>query len=598
MSSRRYVVGPTETLVQAKTDPILDQLKLSTYEYVALEERYRTLLSQHYKLRKLTSAYNEVIQGSLAGEDPDMSIEQIRAEAGHEGLRAKALELDALRPIVRAAGGVQALTFLTQSAQELIEKAGSLQNLKQIVKDTTMFRHRFDELGGLRGLDQLVSHSNALQARQRELAELRSTVDGVDGLRAKASKYDMLQQAFAAIDGGAENKPTQPSAPTTTAKTKHRTTPPSSVHDATPPCDVSVMMNPERARLLSLVPDRDDPHKHLYAPKLKPPARNLSTKADNANNIPLGRPRPSSSVDRDVSDTQRKRKHHGDILPSVSKRPRVDIGRASALVQATLAASSVGLPSSYDGRPLPTEIRSPLNYGEAPHEPRQSKEEHDQSRKQRIESVQAEVDKLIESRGELKDATSPTLTRCDRLSVESLLGPSDGLRQPIVKIEEATDNRHAACSTRTLIASSSKQGHTQVLVGGYPIAFWTGTSNTGDFYPSALIKDDRIPSDLAYFLYTKMKRFFNNANAKTWNAMLPNPDTCVLRYLVDGHRPSGLPQERRACRTCSSVWVGHHRPCALLLEIDGVRTIVFMPLRDDLRQGVAWPEKRFWLMGA
>jgi hypothetical protein len=34
----------------------------------------------------------------------------------------------------------------------------------------------------------------------------------------------------------------------------------------------------------------------------------------------------------------------------------------------------------------------------------------------------------------------------------------------------------------------------------------------------------------------------------------------------------------------------------MLDEVDGVRTVVFMPLRDALRRGVAWTERRFWVM--
>jgi hypothetical protein len=77
--------------------------------------------------------------------------------------------------------------------------------------------------------------------------------------------------------------------------------------------------------------------------------------------------------------------------------------------------------------------------------------------------------------------------------------------------------------------------------------------------------------------------------------MPPNDDTCVLRYLLDGHRPSGQPQELRVCRTCCSRWVRHNRPCALLQVIDGVRTVVFVPLREALRRGVDWTEEAYWV---
>jgi hypothetical protein len=183
-------------------------------------------------------------------------------------------------------------------------------------------------------------------------------------------------------------------------------------------------------------------------------------------------------------------------------------------------------------------------------------------------------------------------------SVESLLGSGDHLQRSMVKREGTTGDPRAAGSNKTSTTRSSKQGRAQVLIGGYPFALWKGTSKPGDFFASELIKDDEIPSELAHFLYIKMKGFVDNGNRNIWNAMPPNSDTCVLRYLFDHHKPSGQPQERRACRTCSSLWVGHHRPCALLQVVDGFRTLVFMPLRDDLRRGIKWHEKGFWLMGA
>jgi hypothetical protein len=237
------------------------------------------------------------------------------------------------------------VAFLIQSAQILIEKAGSLKTLQRIVQDTTMFRQRFDELGGLQGLDQLVSQANTLQVKQRELAELRSDIDGPTGLKARASKYDQLQQAFAAIERSPADALAKASAPTAKIMAKQMNTPPSSTSSATPSSDTSVKMNPERARLLSAKPHPRDPDRDLYEPRLQPPPRNLSTKADNANNIPLSRLPPLPSrfpADRDLSGTWRKRKHDGDSQAPFTKRPRVDLGRASALLQATLAPGSVG----------------------------------------------------------------------------------------------------------------------------------------------------------------------------------------------------------------------------------------------------------------
>lgn len=71
--------------------------------------------------------------------------------------------------------------------------------------------------------------------------------------------------------------------------------------------------------------------------------------------------------------------------------------------------------------------------------------------------------------------------------------------------------------------------------------------------------------------------------------MMSPADDC--RYLIDGHRPSGSAQKRMACRLCTES----RRPCALLQDIDGIRTIVFVPLHANLRRGVKWANKKFWM---
>ena len=97
------------------------------------------------------------------------------------------------------------------------------------------------------------------------------------------------------------------------------------------------------------------------------------------------------------------------------------------------------------------------------------------------------------------------------------------------------------------------------------------------------------------FLVGEMNKYITGAKAHLFNEMQPNRDTCVLRYLVDGHRPLGRPQDRKACLTCS-VLTPYHRPCALLLEVDGVRTVVFMPLHMSGEH--KWIDKGYWVTDA
>lgn len=318
-------------------DLLADQLELSAYEYAALEERYRTLQVQHSESRKLGQTLNDVIYGSSSYEDQTVSIEQLRAEAGHEGLRAKALKLDAVRPIIRGAGGLQLMMTQAQSISSLIEDAGGLEELRALVADAHMLRFRVHEVGGLAGIDDLISQVNVLQSSHQELVELKAQLDKPDGLRAKVQKYSKLQQAFYAIETGATFDSTQMSQNDAYPLT-HGTKNSLATDKKIQPAPTSTMgMNPARAQLLTKAPTRD-PNRDLYEPK--PPVTNPHNKTG-SNDVPLGQPRGGKRSEDMGSKAFEKRRHDGEErVPSVAKRPRVDLGRASALVQATLASSN------------------------------------------------------------------------------------------------------------------------------------------------------------------------------------------------------------------------------------------------------------------
>ncbi|KAH4059226.1 hypothetical protein HBI62_053910 [Parastagonospora nodorum] len=600
-----------------------EQLELSTYEYDALDERYRGLLNQHRKLKQLATAYRDIIHGSASHEEPDIGLDQLHAEAGYKGLRAKALEVDVLRPVIEDAGGPEAASFLVQSVQALIEQVGSLEDIWQLVESTATIRRRLHELGGLQGLDQLVTDSKNLLAEQQALAKLERIIDGPNGLRAKAAKYDRLQQAFTSVEAGRDAKfpPTNVSGAMSTWKKKTRcaskknsaadsattkalplntiqkqySTLPSLTGSTILSTELGVI-NAARARLLTSEPDHGDPDRDLYEPKEKPPVRSLSAKADNANNMPLGRSRTDRSSEDYDPDASRKRKHELNAQVIFTKRPRVDIGRASALVESTLAASSADPTNAFRPYTPPDLGRSPVSYSDKRNEAIRSTDDNDPEHRQRVRFIRDQVSELIESRGESKEAVDTTPARVDRSSVDSLLGSIGCVPRPTVKIEAPSDSLWATRSNIAPATGPSRELKTQVFIENCPIALWVGASHAGSYSSADLIKDNKIPYALAMFLFTEMKKYLNDTNAKIWATMTPNNNTCILRYLIDGHRPSGLPQESRACRMCSSAWVRHHRPCALLQDLHGIRTVVFMPLRDALRRGVAWTEKRFWIM--
>jgi hypothetical protein len=565
----------------------LGELQLSTYEYAALEERYRTLSGQHNELRRVASTYNDVIYGTSAYEDPAASIEQLRAEAGREGLRAKALEVDALRPLVRDAGGLQALTIQVESMRALIKQAGGLNGLKEMVMDAHMLRLRVADVGGLQGLDDLVSQVNLLRFEQREFNELKAKIDGPNGLRAKASKYDILQQAFTTVERAPTNNHTQVGCFNAGFNSLQTARPIVVAHRSSPSFGASAGMHPARALLLSATPYDRDPDRDLCEPQ----SLGNNTKAQNTglDHMLLGSPRAV------------KRKHEDEPKASVAKRPRVDVGRASALVQATLGSSSstVAPRSNTDQLRVPMMRSTSGSYNERSHHEAQGSGMRDETVRHQIQS------KTIETRSKTAEKMGTTLinTRNDRLSVDSLLGPSDDDRPTVIKTEFRGDQRHAAHPigfAPSNINNANNQFKAIAMVGDYPIALWVGPGSRApcDFNSNEFKTDNQIPLGLASSLAAEMVKYIQNANVQLWNAMPPNRGTCILRYLVDGHRPSGQPRESRACMNCSSLWVKQHRPCALLLDVGGVRMVIFMPLRDDLRTGVRWKEKNYWIMGS
>ncbi|KAH7080699.1 hypothetical protein FB567DRAFT_111161 [Paraphoma chrysanthemicola] len=533
-----------------------NQLKLSTYEYAALEERYRTLSGKYRELRKLASGYYDVIRGSPSYEEEDVSLDQLRIEAGHEGFRAKALEVDALRPIVRDAGGLEALTSQLQSLGWLIEQTGGMGELQELVEDARMLRSRVDAVGGLHSFDQLVAEVNRLRAEQQPPARLGHNPGGNDSMKVKALKYDMLQQAFIDIQrrpAGSYQAGPKGAGPKKVKHASKTVIPPQGLPAATsldrapllssaPPHGVPAQppgaMNPDRARLLSSAPSPRDPDRRLYEP---PPPPSKPTTKTGSNQEPLGPPRrarQSGGQENRESDSL-KRKQHEELTFTLVKRPRVDLGRASALLQPTLSSATT---------------RPGISNG---------------------------IIKMEEPKDQ------PTMVPDLASSAEI-----------VIKQEVPEEGHDPRPSDYRLGKNLSAHDSTSIMVDNHPIALWVGSGDPNSDITSNLIRVTDIPLALARFLAYNINKHIQGFDDRNWLTMPPNSDTCVLRYILDRHRPSGQPQERRACRHCTSVWVAHHRACALLQEIDGVRTVVFVPLKEALRRGVQWTEKSYWVTGA
>ncbi|EUC49873.1 hypothetical protein COCMIDRAFT_83655, partial [Bipolaris oryzae ATCC 44560] len=484
------------------------QLQLASYEYEALKQRYQRLATRHEELSKLCSAYRDVICGFSTSEEQAGSIEQLRAEAGREGMRAKALEADVLKPIIREAGGLQALVSQMQSLRSLIEKVGSLPELEELVSDVNVFRSGLNGVRGLQGLYGLIAEVKDLREQKLEFRETKARIDGHNGLAAKAAKYDKLVQAFSDIQA-----------------TEERTAPAG-----------AVIINPARATLIASVPLEMDPYRDLYeAPPVDKPHNKTGP-----NSIPLGPARVHGRTASQIHEQPSlKREPLENMEEIISKRPRVDLERFSTQIQRSMPSFHMERPS-YDRHKHPAEHEVP------------------------------------------RSRSKPAVKQEDH-HVPEVQSPSAHNRQPEISPLSAVA-AESVCLTKSMVA------------GRYPIALWTGdTDPFAPERPGNMKRSSEIPVELGEFLIKELSKHITGAVGQLFDTMPPNKDTCILRYVLDGHRPSGQPQARKACPLCSSTWVKHHRPCALLLGIDGVRTVVFMPLPGRPGEHTHWTEKNHWV---
>ena len=319
---------------------------MSTYEYLSLQNRFKRLERQYGELQDLATAYSEVIRGFSPTEQVTVSIDQLQAEAGRNGLRTKALEADMLRPLIREAGGLQALISQTHTVRALIEKAGGLQELEQFVSDLRTIRDTLDEMTGSQGLGSLASEVRHLLTIKQEHAELGSQVNDASNLKAKAARYERLMQAFTDVQTDIPYH--QHNAITSNSSSTHAKRGIQSAIAPTggPPTEggsiaVPSTMNPARARLISTTSLEADPDRDLY--EATPPVTKPLNKTG-SNSTPLGTSQAQSVVqlaNQATPFSTLKRKRSNYITSSGPKLPRVDIGRFSAPVQTSLASATV-----------------------------------------------------------------------------------------------------------------------------------------------------------------------------------------------------------------------------------------------------------------
>lgn len=478
------------------------ELQISALENSALKDRFGRLERQYSELQDLASAYSEVIRGFSPAHGQTVSIDQLQAEAGRDGLRAKALEADVLRPLIREVGGLQALISQIQTMKTLIHNAGGLRELEKFVSDLHTIRDTLHEFRGPRGLDGLVPEVRELLKSQQEHAALKSRVDGPNGLEVKAARYDKLIQAFTDVQRG------------TVA--------------------ASVMMNPARARLISETPFEADPDRDLYEGP-QPVAKPLNKTG--SNNTPLGTPQVQAIAQpaSQATGSSTLKRESADIAPSVSaKRPRVDIGRASAMVHASLIATNApatGLKTRAQSRHVESEGTvlkdggSGLRAQTATAPPKMS----DWMRTDvRFGSVG--FTPKFGTRIPTHSSPPPSEPHADTRSAPTRFAPTNSSSLVTRSAAEwgSLAKEPTVAQARVVSANSLESRHMN-----YPVAFLVyrpdAITNWKTYPISDLKRIPEVPHDLFTFVVGEFSRHVPIAKAAEFHTMGPGMKTCIIR---------------------------------------------------------------------
>ncbi|KAF1931587.1 uncharacterized protein M421DRAFT_2245 [Didymella exigua CBS 183.55] len=537
---------------QFKVGSLQGELQLANLEYSALEDRYKRLERQHSELQDLASAYSEVIRGFSVIDQPTVCIDQLQAEAGRDGLRAKALEADVLRPLVRESGGLQALISQINIMRNIIDKAGGLQELEQFVSDLRTIRDTIDELRGSRGLVGLAAEVRDLLQSKQKQDRLAAEVNGPNGLREKAAKYEKLAKTFADVQN--------------TSKLQWRSA-------------SNAAMNPARARMISATPLEVDPDRDLY--EAPPPVAKPNNRTG-SNNTPLG-----ASQDQPSESSLKRKGPETSASTMPAKRPRIDVGRASTLLHASLpttvgsSADRIAGPKNPSGKRAGTAGVKVRNQAVSVHatdsllcqSKTTDKEGQTSSLKARLDASQAESGSAktntVGSRPQVNTAPlpprMPDWMRADvcygDVGFASAAGaPRYSSTPPTQDAEHHTDARQRPVRFSTAVAHppafcslgdasgayTALQAVAAVPADPHPsqmtiwkdylrhaVAFWVGSSDASAAWDAYQLYDLKrnfqIPGDLLTSLTGELSRLIPVAKYSVYETMAPSHDTCILR---------------------------------------------------------------------
>lgn len=460
-----------------------------------------------------------------------VSAEQLRAEAGSEGFRAKALKADILQPLIREAGGLQALVSQIQGMRALVDKVGGLRELEQFVSDLRSIRDTLDEFKGSQGLIGLASEVRDLLQGKQRLIELQSEVDGPHGLRARADGYEKITPAFTDVQ-------------TITLSQQLASS--------------SIAMNPDRARLMSAGGLDDDPDHDLYG---APPPVVQPRNRTGSNKIPLGQHQPQTAVQpanhglAAVSPLKKRKKPSKTTFDESSKHPRVDLGRASALVQASLSSAASLSVKQVPGQPRAMAHRSgagmpSVRSGYTNREAQSTRYEGPMLRSQ-VQKANGSFKMPELKRSDVQfDKTTGTVapylpsyslwasTHDEGSDAETRLGPVSSpadkiLYHPSVKVERLRMNTGSSSVIKEGPGPDGHQLSSLLSFFGYSVAVWIGGPDASTLWDASRSSDLKrrfqIPEDLLMFLLSELAKHIHSGNVGIYRQMKPSGSTCITR---------------------------------------------------------------------
>jgi hypothetical protein len=423
----------------------------------------------------------------------------------------------------------------------------------------------------LRGIDALITEVRSLRATKERFTKLNSEVEGPNGLRLKASKYEALKQSLDTVkqtfdegsnNTGQHNPPSfnEPSCDMTHGMNAGSTNWP--VQSTGNRGDASAVsgMNPERARLINTTSSKGKPSRDLYE-AIRPIIN--QQRRTGSNMIPLGTRKAQITTNllaQSNGSVTLKRKETGDSVRHAEKRQRTDNMPPPVTVQSQLGCSDATYASGFSIQP-----NAVFGVASIPG-------------MHRLGTSWTNGSSLERSRGESLSPSGYHPTGARSLAMDSEWRPRSDFNKPreattLVAAQSPSSTPRFAMpfvpiSTQALVyppgltpltppfprpKSAPKMegvrmngsergllsiprgiaGNTVVEMEGYPIGLW----NCAEIHVakwthseiSRLKMGSKIPQELLSYLRGELWKMINMENVHLWNTMPANGNQCILR---------------------------------------------------------------------